>query len=101
MVGCLLAVGAICSARQTAVQTIPAPAGAPSDAVTSPEMDALAAKLLEKLNADNVSSVVVVGGGSREGKVSELAVDLRDRLNDALVRQAIGIHVASPAETAA
>ena len=101
MVGCVLAVGAICSARQTAVQTIPAPAGAPSDAVTSPEMDALAAKLLEKLNADNVSSVVVVGGGSREGKVSELAVDLRNRLNDALVRQAIGIHVASRAETAA
>nr|HEV7953068.1 energy transducer TonB [Candidatus Acidoferrales bacterium] len=101
-VGCLLIAGAICGARQTAVAANSAPQANISTAeVSSPEMDALATKILEKLNTDKVTSVVVVGGGSREGNVSELAVDIHDGINDALVRQATGLHVASRTETAA
>jgi TonB family protein len=98
----MLLIGAACSARQVVPPTIPTPQAAPAlDAFSSPEMDALAAKLFEKLKADKVTSVVVVGGGSRGVKVSELAVDIRDSLNDSLARQATGLHIASRAETAA
>lgn len=101
-VGCLLAAGTISGARQATAPAIPTQQTAPAlDAFSSPEMDALAAKVLEKLIADKVTSVVVVGGGSREGKVSELAVDIRDGINDALVRQATSVHVVSRTETAA
>jgi TonB family protein len=61
-------------------------------------IDALAARIVEKINADNVTVFLVVGGGSREGKVTELGVQLRDALNDSLVRQAAGVHVLTGTE---
>jgi TonB family protein len=66
--------------------------------LNSPEIDALAAQIIQRLHADQVASLIIVGGGSREGKVTELGVDLRDRLNNALLRQATGIHVLAGAE---
>lgn len=93
-VACLLAVGAVCGAQQTAAPAVPVQQGSSLlEPVNSPEMDALAAKLVEKIGAGKITSVVVVGGASPENKVSELGASLRDGLNDALARQAATIHV--------
>lgn len=101
-IGCLLAMVAVSGAQETAAPVVPAQQAATSpEPIHSPEMDALAAKLLLKLNEDKVTSVVIVGGGGSGGKVSELDVNLRDCLNEALVRQATGVHVATRDETAA
>jgi TonB family protein len=81
--GCLLLVGAVCGARQ-----VPAP-------IVSPEMDALAAKLSKEIGADKAATVVVVGGGDLNRKVSELGVSLRDGLNDALAQKAKRVQVMS------
>jgi TonB family protein len=88
-VGCLVLIGAACGARQ-----MPAP-------IVSTEMDALAAKLAGKIASDKVATVVVVGGASADGKISELGVSLRDGLNDALARQAAGIRVFAMGEVGA
>jgi TonB family protein len=87
--GCLLLVGAICGARQT-----PTP-------IASPEMDALAAKLTKEIGADKAATVVVVGGGDENKKVSELGVSLRDGLNDALARRAKQVQVMSTSDLCA
>jgi TonB family protein len=99
-IGCLLIAGAIYGAPLAHANSAPQ-ANVSAGAGSLREVDALAAKILEKLKADKVSSAVVVGGGISEGKVSELAIDIRDGINDALARQATGIHIATRTETAA
>jgi TonB family protein len=98
-VGCLLIAGAICGARQTAAPAVPAAqVSAALDAFSSPEMDALASSIVEKIRADKATSIVVVGGGSADFKVSDLGVSLRDGLNEALAREAAGFRVITSAE---
>jgi TonB family protein len=93
-VGCLLASGVACSAQQTVAPAAPTQqASALPEPINSPEIDALAAKIIDKLRADKVASVVVVGGGIAGNKVNELGVILRNGLNDALARQAAGVSV--------
>jgi TonB family protein len=88
-VGCLVLIGAVCGARQ-----MPAP-------IVSTEMDALAGKLAAKIAADRAATIVVVGGASADGKISELGVSLRDGLNDALARQTKRARVFGTVETRA
>jgi hypothetical protein len=72
-VGRLLIACAVCSARRTAAPAIPAQQIAPArNAFSSPEMDALAGKLAEKLIKDKVKSVVLVGGAGSDKKVTTL-----------------------------
>ena len=110
-VGCLLVAGAICDARQAAAPAILAPqTSALVTAVSSPEMEALAGKLAEKLGKGKANAVVVAGGAISETKVneagrkepvmkvSELGVSLRDGLNDALARNAKNVRVIGTAE---
>ena len=97
--GILIITSAACGARQAIPLAVPAQEPrALLEPLRSPEMDALAATLAEKINAYKVSSVVVVGGASPENKVSELGVILRDGLNDALVRHPEGLRVISTAD---
>jgi hypothetical protein len=97
--GCLLAASTICSARQAAAPAIPAPQMAIAlEAFSSPEMDALAGAVVEKIHAQKVKSIVVVGGGTADFKVSDLGVSLRDGLNEALARRAGDVRVFSSAE---
>jgi TonB family protein len=93
--------GAICSARQEAAAVNPAPqANSPTDTAASPELDALAAKVLAKLIEHKASLVLVAGGADPENKIDVLGASLRDGLNDALGRQAAGIRVISTADVA-
>ncbi len=95
-VGFLLACGAVCGAQQTAAPVVAVQqASAMPEVVNSPEMDALAGKIIETINAYKVSSVVVVGGADPENKVSVLGASLRDGLNESMVRQAAGLRVIS------
>jgi hypothetical protein len=91
--------GAVCGARQK-VPTVapPLPASPVFEPVSSPEMDAFAKKLAEKIAEEKVTLVVVVGGAGPENKVSALGASLRDGLNDALARQATGFRVISTAD---
>jgi TonB family protein len=66
--------------------------------VSSPEMDALAGAIAEKIHAQKVTSIVVVGGGTAEFKVSDLSVSLRDGLNEALAKRAADFRVLATAE---
>lgn len=98
-VGCLMIACGICGAEQTAPALIsPQQIGSTADAAGSTEMDVLAGKLAQKLVKDKVKSVVVVGGAGPDTKVTNLGVNLRDELNDALARQATGMHVLSTEE---
>lgn len=98
-VGCLVIGGAICGAQQTTPNVMPpTQLGTVIEPVSSPEMDALATKLAEKIAEEKVASVVVVGGAGPEKKVSALGASLRDGLNDALARQAAGFRVIGTAD---
>jgi TonB family protein len=93
-VGCLLACGAVCGARQTAASAPSAQqANALPEPINSPELDALATKLADKLREDKVASVVVVGGGVAGNKTNQLGASLRNGLNNSLVLQAAGVRV--------
>ncbi len=59
----------------------------------SPELDALAKKMAEEIGKKKIGSLVVVGGGGPELKVSELGAHLRDAFNDSLARQTQGARV--------
>jgi TonB family protein len=98
----LLMASALCDAAHQSAAAAPAQqASAALEPISSPEMDALAAKLAEKIGEAKVTSVVVVGGGSPTDIVSEFGASLRDALNESLARQAAGVHVFSAAEVGA
>lgn len=91
--------GALCGVCRFPPVAIDAPqVTAPSTQDSFVEIDALAAKIIEKIKADNITVVLVVGGGSREGKVTDLGVHLRDALNDSLAHQAANVHILSGTE---
>jgi hypothetical protein len=95
--GMLLA-GASRSPQQTRPFGPPSPASPVFGPVKSAEMDTLASKVAEKIGEQKLASAVVVGGAGPENKVSALGASLRDGLNDALTRQAVGFRVISMAD---
>ena len=98
-IGFLLACGAVCGAQQTAGPAVATQQARPLLApINSPEIDALAKSILEKVRAGKATSIVLVGGGTSEFKVSELGVSLREGLNEALLRQAAGVRVFTTAD---
>jgi hypothetical protein len=99
-IGCLLLAAVVCGHSEATIPAVISPqqASASMQQVNSPEMDALVAKLAEKILRDKVTSAVVVGGAGPKNKVSEFGVSLRDGLNDALARLVPGIHVFGTAE---
>ena len=75
-----------------AQQQLPAADAAPAT-ISSPEIDALAAKLAARMVKNKMSSVVVVGVPGPQRSVTELGVSVRNALSDSLARQARGIKV--------
>ncbi|HLW97392.1 MAG TPA: energy transducer TonB [Candidatus Acidoferrales bacterium] len=61
---------------------------APPISLAAPDLDSLAKKMAEEIDKKKPDSVVVVGGGGPEAKVSDLGAKLRDAFNDSLVLQA-------------
>jgi hypothetical protein len=93
-IAALLLFSGLCRGQQTGATAAPTqPVTVTLEPVNSAEMDALTAKLAEKLRADNVASVVVVGGGVAGNKTNQLGVNLRNGLNNALAHQAAGFRV--------
>jgi len=60
---------------------------APPISPAAPDLDTLAKKMAEEIDKKKLGSVVVVGGGGPEAKVSDLGAKLRDAFNDSLALQ--------------
>jgi TonB family protein len=60
---------------------------APPISLAAPDLDTLAKKMAEEIDKKKLGSVVVVGGGGPEAKVSDLGAKLRDAFNDSLALQ--------------
>jgi TonB family protein len=91
-VGCLLLIGATCSAG---------PARATSADQGSVALDVMAGKLAGAISRSKMISVVVVGFSGPGKKVSELGPILRDEVSDSLARQAPSVKVFNRTEISA
>jgi TonB family protein len=90
--GFALAALFLMASASRAQQQLPAADAAPA-AISSPEIDALAAKLAARIAKNKMKSVIVVGVPGPERSVTELGVSVRNALSDSLARQAHGIKV--------
>ena len=87
-IGFFLAIGAVCGAQQTAAPAVAVQqTSGLLEPVNSPEMDALAGKLVAQIAKNKMKSVVVVGVIGPSGHVTELGKEFREVLSDSLARQ--------------
>jgi TonB family protein len=91
---CGLALAALVFFPVACMAQEPPPATAATPAVfSSPELDALAAKLAAQIAKQKVKSVVVVGVPGPERRVTNFGVSVRNALEESLARQAHGVKV--------